>query len=180
MDAAPADRRGPDRSGPPWTPRSGPRPSAPYACCTPPPRADCRGPSASACSRSPTRRAASARPPLRSTSPPALALHGLHMLVIDLDPQGNASTALGIEHREGTPSSYEVLIGEIPLKDGAAAQPAQRAPVLPCRRPSTWPAPRSSWSAWSPARPGCAARSPDSRSTTSTTSSSTARRRWAC
>ena len=47
----------------------------------------------------------------------ALALQGLKTLVIDLDPQGNASTALGIEHRPGTPSSYEVLIGEIPLKD---------------------------------------------------------------
>ena len=46
----------------------------------------------------------------------ALALQGLKVLVIDLDPQGNASTALGIEHRPGTPSSYEVLIGEIPLQ----------------------------------------------------------------
>ena len=47
----------------------------------------------------------------------ALALQGLKTLVIDLDPQGNASTALGIEHRPGTPSSYEVLIGEIPVKE---------------------------------------------------------------
>ncbi|MGK2879265.1 MAG: ParA family protein [Mycobacterium sp.] len=53
----------------------------------------------------------------------ALAIQGLKTMVIDLDPQGNASTALGIEHREGTPSSYEVLIGEIPL---AAA--LQRSP----------------------------------------------------
>ncbi|GAS96589.1 chromosome partitioning protein parA [Mycolicibacterium canariasense] len=45
----------------------------------------------------------------------ALARQDLQTLVIDLDPQGNASTALGIEHRQGTPSSYEVLIGEIPL-----------------------------------------------------------------
>jgi chromosome partitioning protein len=46
----------------------------------------------------------------------ALALQGLRTLVIDLDPQGNASTALGIEHRPGTPSSYEVLIGEMTLE----------------------------------------------------------------
>ena len=46
----------------------------------------------------------------------ALALQGLQVLVIDLDPQGNASTALGVEHREGTPSSYEVLIGEMSLQ----------------------------------------------------------------
>ena len=46
----------------------------------------------------------------------ALALQGLRTLVIDLDPQGNASTALGVDHRPGTPSSYEVLIGEITLE----------------------------------------------------------------
>jgi len=42
----------------------------------------------------------------------ALALSGKSVLVVDLDPQGNASTALGIEHTEGTPNVYEVLTGE--------------------------------------------------------------------
>ena len=45
----------------------------------------------------------------------ALALHGLRVLLIDLDPQGNASTALGIEHPVGTPSVYDVLLGGRPL-----------------------------------------------------------------
>ena len=60
----------------------------------------------------------------------ALALQGLQVLVIDLDPQGNASTALGVEHREGTPSSYEVLIGEIPLQ--AALQRSPHSERLFC------------------------------------------------
>lgn len=47
----------------------------------------------------------------------ALAQSGLKVLVIDCDPQGNASTALGLEHRSGTPSIYEVLIGETDLAD---------------------------------------------------------------
>lgn len=53
----------------------------------------------------------------------ALALQGLPTLVIDLDPQGNASTALGIEHRPGTPSSYEVLIGDVPVETALQRSP---------------------------------------------------------
>ena len=45
----------------------------------------------------------------------AIAQAGRDVLVVDLDPQGNASTALGAEHREGTPSIYEVLSGELSL-----------------------------------------------------------------
>ncbi|WP_375478167.1 AAA family ATPase [uncultured Jatrophihabitans sp.] len=47
----------------------------------------------------------------------ALALHGLRVLVIDLDPQGNASTALAIEHGVGVPSIYDVLLGGEPIAD---------------------------------------------------------------
>ena len=42
----------------------------------------------------------------------ALALYGLRTLVIDLDPQGNASTALGVEHSVGTPSIYDALVSD--------------------------------------------------------------------
>jgi chromosome partitioning protein len=40
----------------------------------------------------------------------ALSLHGLRVLVIDLDPQGNASTGLGVDHSAGVPSIYDVLV----------------------------------------------------------------------
>jgi chromosome partitioning protein len=40
----------------------------------------------------------------------ALAQLGQRVLVIDLDPQGNASTALGVEHRRGVPSTYDALV----------------------------------------------------------------------
>jgi chromosome partitioning protein len=59
----------------------------------------------------------------------ALAMHGLRVLVIDLDPQGNASTALGISHSVGTPSSYDVL-----LNDGNIAEVAVVADFAPSLR----------------------------------------------
>ncbi len=54
----------------------------------------------------------------------ALAVLGLKALVIDLDPQGNASTALGINDRHsGAPSSYEVLLGDTALQDALRPSP---------------------------------------------------------
>ncbi|NYF18079.1 chromosome partitioning protein [Microbacterium sp. AK009] len=47
----------------------------------------------------------------------ALASLGARVLVIDLDPQGNASTALGVPHDADTPSIYDVLIDDFPLAD---------------------------------------------------------------
>ena len=44
-----------------------------------------------------------------------LAMHGAKVLVIDLDPQGNASTALNIDHHAGRPSVYNVLVDDRPL-----------------------------------------------------------------
>jgi len=51
----------------------------------------------------------------------AMAMHGLHVLVSDLDPQGNASTALGVDHSVGTPSMYDVLLGEGKIADVVAS-----------------------------------------------------------
>jgi chromosome partitioning protein len=47
----------------------------------------------------------------------ALAKHGLSVLVIDTDPQGNASTALNIDHRAGTPDVYSVLVEEVDFSE---------------------------------------------------------------
>ena len=60
----------------------------------------------------------------------ALALHGLNVLLIDLDPQGNASTALGVHHAVGTPSVYDVLLGGMSLSDVAVQ--VESAPLLQC------------------------------------------------
>jgi len=47
----------------------------------------------------------------------SLAMNGSRVLVVDLDPQGNASTALDVEHRSGTASIYNVLVDGQPLGD---------------------------------------------------------------
>jgi len=47
----------------------------------------------------------------------ALAQHGVRVLVIDLDPQGNASTAFSVAHHVGQRSVYEALIGSCTLDD---------------------------------------------------------------
>lgn len=60
----------------------------------------------------------------------ALAQSGLNVLVLDNDPQGNASTAIGIEHRSGTPSIYEVLVDGAPMSE--AVQESPDVPNLFC------------------------------------------------
>jgi chromosome partitioning protein len=45
----------------------------------------------------------------------SLAMHGARVLVVDLDPQGNASTALDVEHRSGASSVYNVLVEGMPM-----------------------------------------------------------------
>jgi chromosome partitioning protein len=53
----------------------------------------------------------------------ALASAGLNVLVIDIDPQGNASTALGIDHHAEVESIYDVLIDDLPLANVVAQCP---------------------------------------------------------
>ncbi|EPX77618.1 Chromosome (plasmid) partitioning protein ParA / Sporulation initiation inhibitor protein Soj [Litoreibacter arenae DSM 19593] len=47
----------------------------------------------------------------------SMAAKGLNVAVIDLDPQGNASTGLGIEHGDRKDTTYDLLLNELPLKD---------------------------------------------------------------
>ena len=56
----------------------------------------------------------------------ALAMGGLKVLVIDLDPQGNASTALGADRSEDVAGSYEVLV-----ENKSIAELMQKAPGFP-------------------------------------------------
>ena len=56
----------------------------------------------------------------------ALAQLGQRVLVIDLDPQGNASTALDVEHHRGVSSTYDLLVEDVPL-----AQVMRPCPELP-------------------------------------------------
>ena len=46
-----------------------------------------------------------------------LAMGGLSVLVVDADAQGNASSALGVPHPAGTPSTYDVIIGGASVAD---------------------------------------------------------------
>jgi chromosome partitioning protein len=60
----------------------------------------------------------------------ALALQGSNVLVVDLDPQGNASTALGVDHHSEVPSVYDVLIDGRPMHEVVA--PVEGIPGLWC------------------------------------------------
>jgi chromosome partitioning protein len=58
----------------------------------------------------------------------ALAQLGQRVLIVDLDPQGNASTALSVEHHRGVLSTYDVLVDGTPLAD--AVQSCEEDPAL--------------------------------------------------
>jgi chromosome partitioning protein len=61
----------------------------------------------------------------------ALAAIGDEVLIIDLDPQGNASTGLGIDRRNRLHSTYDVLIGEATLRDSIVATAVPRLHLAP-------------------------------------------------
>jgi chromosome partitioning protein len=61
----------------------------------------------------------------------ALAAIGEEVLIIDLDPQGNASTGLGIDRRSRRYSTYDVLAGETALRDAVVATAVPRLHIAP-------------------------------------------------
>src|SRR5688500_12877432 len=61
----------------------------------------------------------------------ALAAIGEQVLIIDLDPQGNASTGLGIDRRSRRYSTYDVLMGEALLWDAVLATAVPRLSIAP-------------------------------------------------
>ena len=61
----------------------------------------------------------------------ALAAIGEDVLIVDLDPQGNASTGLGIDRRSCRYSTYDVLTGGQPLRDAIVATAVPRLHLAP-------------------------------------------------
>ena len=59
---------------------------------------------------------------------------GLRVLLIDLDPQANATSSLGLERDTGAPSTYEVLIGQVPLSEATISSGRPRLDVAPASR----------------------------------------------
>ena len=61
----------------------------------------------------------------------ALAAIGEQVLIVDLDPQGNASTGLGIDRRNRRYSTYDVLCGEATLRDAVLPTAVPRLSIAP-------------------------------------------------
>ena len=62
-----------------------------------------------------------------------LAATGTRVLLIDLDPQGNASTGLGISHALRDQSSYELLTGQCSLEDAVVPTKVPRLDIVPAK-----------------------------------------------
>src|SRR5258707_13364827 len=61
----------------------------------------------------------------------ALAAVGEHVLIVDLDPQGNASTGLGIDRKSRRYSTYDVLTSEASLRDAILPTAVPRLSIAP-------------------------------------------------
>ena len=115
------------------------------------------------------------REPRRGAGP----MHGSRVLVVDMDPQGNASTALGVDPARRTPGTYEVVLGRGVAGRRPGAGRRDRGPLV---RPGLHRSRRRRGRARRPAAAGVPARGGacGADATRSTTCSSTAPRRSAC
>ncbi|MCA1646039.1 MAG: AAA family ATPase [Chloroflexi bacterium] len=59
---------------------------------------------------------------------------GLRVLLIDLDPQANATSSFGIDPKRPEPSSYEALIGQTPLTEAIISSGRERLDIAPASR----------------------------------------------
>ncbi|MGE4482038.1 ParA family protein [Acidocella sp.] len=61
----------------------------------------------------------------------ALAVGGLNVLLVDIDPQGNASTGLGIEHETRKGGSYALLAGDVTLAEAILPTNVEHLSIVP-------------------------------------------------
>ena len=61
----------------------------------------------------------------------ALAAIGEQVLIVDLDPQGNASTGLGIDRKSRRTSTYDVLVGDASLREAVHETAVPRLHIVP-------------------------------------------------
>ena len=61
----------------------------------------------------------------------ALADEGFDVLLVDLDPQGNATTGLGLRVGQGAPSSYRVIVERFPVEDASEPTAVRRLHIVP-------------------------------------------------
>ncbi len=61
----------------------------------------------------------------------ALAAIGENVLIVDLDPQGNASTGLGIDRKSRSRSTYDVLTREVTIRDAILETAVPRLHIVP-------------------------------------------------
>jgi len=61
----------------------------------------------------------------------ALAAIGEEVLIVDLDPQGNASTGLGIDRKSRSVSTYDLMIGEASVAEAAVATNVPQVSIVP-------------------------------------------------
>ena len=103
------------------------------------------------------------------------AIAGDRVLVVDLDPQGNATSGLGLDRATLEHSIYDAVVDDLPI-DRLIVPGPFGLDVVPS--PSPWRGPK--WSSRPSRRANAVSSGSSDRSPTTMTSSSIARRHWAC